>query len=317
MDQSRAAAPTALNPLIYVLTAVAAIAVILTHTLAASARGGPPKPPGPPGPKQTPPSCGSTAIYKADGTAWTCTFGDDFDTSSVDTKKWTVTRTSDNGFPPSHDLCFVDTPNNVSVADGLLSLTVRQEPAPFTCKTPWGSYQTQTTGGMVTTAGKFSQTYGRFAVRASFPAATIAGLQASLWLWPQNVTTTGLSGEIDIAEEYSKNADRVIPYLHYNFDPATIDTTTNTNIYTNNYCKITDVNALHEYAVEWTPTTFTILYDGQTCLVDNLAVLGTSPFDQPYYLLLTQALGVGGNAFDPATTPLPATTRIDWVRAWK
>ena len=32
---------------------------------------------------------------------------------------------------------------------------------------------------------------------------------------------------------------------------------------------------------------------------------------------LTQALGIGSNAFDPATTPLPATTQIDYVHVWK
>ena len=39
--------------------------------------------------------------------------------------------------------------------------------------------------------------------------------------------------------------------------------------------------------------------------------------DQPFIVSLTQALGVGTNAFDPSTTPLPATTQIDYVRVWK
>jgi hypothetical protein len=32
-------------------------------------------------------------------------------------------------------------------------------------------------------------------------------------------------------------------------------------------------------------------------------------------IALTQALGVGTNAFSAATA-LPATTQVDWVRAW-
>jgi hypothetical protein len=32
---------------------------------------------------------------------------------------------------------------------------------------------------------------------------------------------------------------------------------------------------------------------------------------------LTQALGVNTNADNPSTAPLPATTRVDWVRAWQ
>ena len=41
-----------------------------------------------------------------------------------------------------------------------------------------------------------------------------------------------------------------------------------------------------------------------------------APFDQPFIMSLTQALGIDSNAFDPNTTPLPATTQIDWVRVW-
>jgi hypothetical protein len=46
-------------------------------------------------------------------------------------------------------------------------------------------------------------------------------------------------------------------------------------------------------------------------------VSSPAPFDQPFFILLTQALGVGTNQFDPATTPLPATTSVDYVRVWK
>jgi hypothetical protein len=41
------------------------------------------------------------------------------------------------------------------------------------------------------------------------------------------------------------------------------------------------------------------------------------PFDQPFFVALTQALGQNGNAFDPNTTPLPATTQVDHVRVWR
>lgn len=33
-------------------------------------------------------------------------------------------------------------------------------------------------------------------------------------------------------------------------------------------------------------------------------------------ICLTQALGIGTNEFIPGTTPLPATTSVDWVRVW-
>ncbi len=259
--------------------------------------------------------CGAQ-ITKADGSAWQCTFADDFNGTTLDTSKWVVQTTAASGFHNGPE-CFVNTPNNLSVANGTLSLTARKEAAPFTCASSTGSYTSQYTSGMVMTYGLFSQAYGRFDVRAKLPAATVKGLQESFWLWPDNPTKYGYwptSGEIDIAEAYSLYPDRVIPYIHYT--PATTDP----NV-TNTACMISDLSQFHDYVAEWTPTSISIIYDGHTCLVDTWnpawPLTKPQPFDQPFLIALTQALGIGGNAFDPATTPLPATTQIDYVHVWK
>jgi beta-glucanase (GH16 family) len=271
--------------------------------------------------RQTTPQPGKcTSLPKAGGGTWTCTFDEEFDGKSLDSSKWLPITTAQNGYAGG-DACMVDSPDNIAVGGGVLNLTVRKT-APFTCTGPNGSFTTSYTGGQVATYGKFSQTYGRFAVRARFPATTIAGLQSTLWMWPQNNMQTGLTGEIDIAEEYSQYADRVIPYLHYDYDQGTTalastDPPTGTNVVTNNQFLVDNVNAFHEYAVEWTPTTITIFVDGRTVLSDHLAPNGPSPFDQPFFLALTACLGVGPNAVQPGRTPLPATTQIDWVRSWK
>ena len=195
-------------------------------------------------------------------------------------------------------------------------MTARKESAPFVCNSPFGDFTTEYTGGMISTWGKFAQTYGRFEIRAKFPATSIPGLQSALWLWPQNTTKYGswpASGEIDIAETYSLYPDRAIPYIHY------LEAVPDPNV-TNNFCMITDLGAFHTYVAEWTPQTITIEYDGQVCLIDDWKpappLLKPAPFDQPFIVVLTQALGSGNNAFDSATTPLPATTEIDYVRVW-
>jgi beta-glucanase (GH16 family) len=170
---------------------------------------------------------------------------------------------------------------------------------------------------MVSTAGRFSQAYGRFQFRARISAAKVKGLHSALWLWPENAAKYGAqpaSGEIDVAEMYSQYPDRAIPYIHYNQDAP--DPTV-----TNNYCMVSNLAAFHKYALEWTPTSMKIIYDGKTCLVHKWnpasPLTGRQPFDQPFIVVLTQALGVATNAFDAETTPLPATTEIDHVRVWK
>jgi beta-glucanase (GH16 family) len=201
------------------------------------------------------------------------------------------------------------------VSGGTLRLTVRREAAPFVCQNPNGSYTTQYTGGMVSTAYRFGQAYGRFEVRAKLPAATVKGLQTAFWLWPTNATKYGsswpASGEIDIAEYYTQYPDRLIPYIHYN-DGGRDPNVTNTS------CMVPKPSEFHSYAAEWTPTTITIIYDGKTCLVNrwNVNGMARAPFDQPFMVVLTQALGITTNAFN-AATPLPATTQIDYVHVWR
>jgi beta-glucanase (GH16 family) len=255
------------------------------------------------------------SLPKATGGSWTCTLDEEFNGTKLNRQLWVPQDTVTSGFHSGPE-CLVDSPNNISVANGLLTLTARKEAKPFDCSSAKEQFTTQYTSGEVSTYSKFSQAYGRFEVRAKLPATSIKGLQESLWLWPDDPTHYGawpLSGEIDIAEIYSQYNDRAIPFVHYN---NYLDTKV-----TNNACMISDVSQFHTYAVEWTPSSLTFIYDGRTCLVDQWSSLAPQadpqPFDKPFIVALSQVLGVGTNAFNPATTPLPATTQIDYVRVWK
>jgi beta-glucanase (GH16 family) len=264
------------------------------------------------------PGCGGRQIPKSTGGYWQCTFADGFNGTTLDPAKWIAQRTDTSGYTSGQTACFVDSPNNISESNGSLKLTAREEATPFTCQDPWGSFTTRYTSGMVSTAeGRFSQAYGRFEVRAKVSAAQVGGLQSTFWLWPVDPGRYGgwpTAGEIDIAELFSAYADRAIPYIHYtsvNPDP---------NV-TNTSCMIDNLAAFHNYAVEWTTSSLKVIYDGHTCLVDYwnpaFPLAAPQPFDQPFIVALTQALGIGGNAFDPTTTPLPATTLVDYVRVWE
>jgi beta-glucanase (GH16 family) len=269
-------------------------------------------------------------LLKGDGSAWVCTFDDEFDGTTLDRTKWFVQTTAASGFHSGSE-CFVDSSNNIALSGGTLKLTVRKESVPFTCKTPSGGYSTQYTSGTVNGYGRFAQTYGRFEVRAKLPSTKVPGLQETLWLWPVNAYKYGLwpaSGEIDFAEVYSQYAGWNIPYLHYH-QATSASWSTNTNVYTaypypNNQPGMTcnfDPSAFNDYTVVWEPGRITLQVNHKNCIVDNYSATGLTspaPFDQPFFIALTQALGIGtGNAFVAGTTPLPATTEIDYVRIWK
>jgi beta-glucanase (GH16 family) len=265
---------------------------------------------------QSAPNCGNAQIPKSTGGTWQCSFSDDFDGTSLDNNKWVPQQSANSGYMSGAG-CFVDDPDNVSVSGGSLNLTARQEPGWFWCSIGWAGFPTAWTSGMVTTYRRFSQAYGRFEVRARNSSAKIPGLHSAYWLFPTDMTRYGpwpASGEIDIAELYSQYPDRAIPYIHYNAaqpDP---------NV-TNNNCLIGNPSDFHTYATEWTPTSIKIIYDGKTCLEDSWnpapPLTKPQPFDQPFMIALTQALGVGTNSFVPGITPLPATTQVDYVHVWK
>jgi len=259
-------------------------------------------------------ACGTTAYTRADGTAYTCSFSDEFSGSALDATKWSPIRTAATGQRYGTE-CVVDTPDTLAVGGDALTITARRLGAPMTCDSPYGAFETSYTGGMITTSRKYAQTYGRFEMRARFPQTRVAGVQSSLWMFPQDSTYGAWprSGEIDIAEWFSGWGDLVVPHLHYDGDAG--------DPYRTSYnCKLGDPAAYHTYAVDWTPTSMTFLYDGQTCLRNGSwsplgGLLAPAPFDQPFNLLIGNGRGTGNNE-PSADTPFPSTLQVDYVRAW-
>ena len=265
-----------------------------------------------PGPSTS--NCQNTQPLAMPGT-WTCTFDDEFNGTSLDTTKWTPQLTADSGFTSgtaSGWPCYVDNPSTISESGGDLHLSVVQEPTPFTCIS---GHSTSFEAGMVSTYGLFDQTYGAFEVNAELPASTANGLQETFWLYPQSLTYGAWpnSGEIDFAEFYSEYPTLDIPYIHYT-EAASGDP--NVTAYD---CTINQ-GRFNTYGVDWQPGTLTIYLNGNVCVVDhpNPAAPLTSPepFNDPFFIALTQALGSGTDAYVSGTTQVPATTLINWVRAW-
>src|SRR5215213_1194279 len=97
----------------------AAVAVVVAVLMVGSSVDAAPYAARPTQPTAAAPSCGST-IYKADGTAWRCTFADDFTTSVLDSSKWVVQTTAQTGFTTGDRDCYVNSPNNISSSGGYL-----------------------------------------------------------------------------------------------------------------------------------------------------------------------------------------------------
>jgi beta-glucanase (GH16 family) len=263
-------------------------------------------------------ACGPVPA-KPGGGSWRCVFHDDFSGSALDASKWVVVSSQQSGYRNGPE-CYLGTgsplgSDDVSVGSGVLRLTARQLAAPVDCPSASGEFSSAYSGAFVSTYGKFAATFGRVEIRAAFPHVTVPGVHAALWLYPTSLAYGATdTGEIDIGEYFSRYPDRVVPFLHYT--PAVADGTN-----TNDDCLVADPWAFHTYLLVWQPGRIQVSYDGHVCLDHHIApaapLTGSQPFDQSYAINLTQALGVTGNAFVPASTPLPATTTIDYVRVWE
>jgi beta-glucanase (GH16 family) len=260
------------------------------------------------------PDCGGEQPARAGGGHWTCTFDDEFSGDSLDRSEWTVTTTKATGYRAGPE-CYVDDAANIGVRGGDLVLTAQRLRSPMTCAGPLGgSFRTSYTSGAVSTRGHFAQAYGRFEIRARFPADQHSGVHSALWLYPARLTYGGggTSGEIDIGEYYSKAPQVVYPTVKYH--PANPTTKLTAG------CLVDQPWRWHVYAVEWTDTTITFVYDGKACWSTGwraaAPLVHPAPFDRPFNIHLTQALGAGTNVVDPALA-MPLSMEVDYVRAWR
>lgn len=253
-------------------------------------------------------SCGQP-LYKPDGTKWQCVFDEEFDGDHLDPSRWVVQSNMATGDPAVAAACFENTPQNVSVSGGDLHLSVARESVPVACAGL--SAPVYYTAAQITTYHLFSQLYGRFEARMRTTATTAPGLHEAFWLWPDDREVTlnwPATGEIDIAETYSNTPTLAVPFLHY----GTADNGGPIDGLNTRYCAA-ERGAWNTYDLVWTPTTLAISINGQTCLVNTSR---DSAFNHRYIVALSAALGFGNDALS-ATTPMPATTDVDYVRVWQ
>jgi beta-glucanase (GH16 family) len=249
--------------------------------------------------------CGPSTTIRVGSRTWTCTFDDEFNGTALDPQRWAVQTTGASGWTTS-DTCYVNSPATIAEGGGALHLVARAIPTPTSC----GRGSTHHLGGAVMSKGRFAQTYGRFEIRARFPAATLPGFWGDLWLYPERLTYGAWpdSGEIDIAEHWTGHSGYVSSSLHYRGSSG-VDSRA---------CAVADMTAFHVYRLEWGPYSMSFFIDDHPCFTRTW--VGTTgslvPFNRPFFVMLSEGFG----DFDQPTSPrLPPVgpVDVDYVRVYR
>ena len=241
---------------------------------------------GSPSPTPSPtPATGATPLGVSGN--WTPTFDDEFNSTAVDTSKWTV----EGPTGPNNDqeyACY--SPSAVSEAGGSLNLAI------LNTKCSAGGTTYQYTGSQMDTSAHFTQTYGYYEARiwSAGSNGTVANW-GGWWLvgntWPQG-------GEVDIFEGFHGTAG-----YHFEYAPS------GTAIWQGSQAS-GDYTGWHTYGVNWQPNSLTFYYDGQ-----KMASYTTGVPTVAKHLMLTYSNGPLNNVGGPVL--VPATQKIDYVRVWK
>lgn len=255
---------------------------------------------------------------------WSLVWADEFDGTEVDTTKWELQL--GDGCP---DLCGWGNgefqsyrPENATVADGILTITARQDIVEGDTTIVDGDTtiveaDTSYTSARLRTLGKGDWTYGRFEIRAKLP--TGQGIWPAIWLLFSEDTYGGwaASGEIDIMEAIGSEPGEVFGTLHYG--GVAPDNVFSSEEFQLNFATFDE--DYYVFALEWEEGEIrwyvnNVLYRTET---EWFSTNGEypAPFDHAFHMILNVAVGGNLPGAPDATTSFPQTMEVDYVRVYE
>lgn len=204
---------------------------------------------------------------------------------------------------------YTDRPENVTVENGFLLITAREE-----------SFQGSSyTSARLKTEGLFEQAYGRFEARIKVPYGQ--GYWPAFWLLGNNcdVNPWPACGEIDIMEFVGDQPTKVFGSVHgpgfsggesiskdFVLENSRFDT------------------EFHVFGIEWSPDYINyyvddVLYQQITreTIADETDGQGEWVFDEPFYIILNVAIGGNLPGSPSSETIFPQTMLVDYVRVYQ
>lgn len=241
------------------------------------------------------PTLGGSAFLVTPPGSWSLSWHDEFEGTTLDESKWSfgLPWPGTDGAHRHHNELYASymMEDDAKVADGCLLLTTQKRDV--TAKNGKVFHYTQ---AMVTTSGKFQQTYGYFEVRVKLPSLAGPGLWPAFW-----TLADGWPPEMDICEVWTSTnkshqglasrRDGKVSWDDMNeYRPLPTDWTT--------------------YGMEWGPGYQVYNTNGRV----TKRIYGAHVTDVPHYLLLNS--GVAADVPPTLGTVFPNTFAVDYVRVY-
>jgi beta-glucanase (GH16 family) len=248
--------------------------------------------------------------------AWTLVWSDDFNGvagTQIDTTRWRY----DIGDGCSHSNCgwgndekeyYTSDTSNIAVnGQGQLKIVAQVAPPGLSCYYGACRY----TSAKITTRDKVSVSAGR--VEARIQLAAGQGLWPAFWMLGTNIGTVGwpTCGELDIMENRGSIRTQMSSAVHgpgYSGNTPFVHVQ---SVVTTNY---------HVYAVEWDSLAIRYFVDGNEHYVVERAGVqhyGSWVFDQPFFIIMNQAVGGHFDGDPQSDAVFPATMLVDYVRVYR
>jgi len=224
--------------------------------------------------------------------------------------KWEVLR-GGNGWGNRELEYYTGRPSNVALdGAGHLAITARHE----VYRGGDGVIRSYTSARLQT-EGLFQTTYGKIEARIKVPAAR--GLWPAFWALGYDIDSVGwpASGEIDVMENIGSDPFTIYGSIH-GPQPGSMRGYALTAIARS---RASLAAGYHIYGVTWSPNRIVFTLDGVPYATRTRAGLSAGRewvFNKPFFLLLDMAVGGTWPGRPSATSRLPATMLIDWVRVY-
>ena len=230
-------------------------------------------------------------------------WADEFTGSELSDNYWShETGNGSNGWG-NNELQFYR-PQNTSVKDGHLIITAKKE--------PFGGKEY--TSSRIVTKVKKEFRYGRVDIRAALPKGQ--GIWPALWMLGSNFDTVSwpACGEIDIMEMVggSGRENTVHGTVHWSNNGSHAQYGGSKSLTSGKFA-----DEFHVFSIVWNANSITWLVDNTVYNTMSTTPAQLAEFQEKFFLIFNVAVGGNWPGNPDATTQLPQTMYVDYVRVFQ